>query len=262
MGKHSRLARALAAAAVAAGAGCAGMPAPTPIPTVVEAVVLDDSGSADTDRCAELGADLETTLARLDVRRLDLVVLALGGSRTGNEPVPLLQRRFESSQAAFEQPGAEESARRAWIDDAVSTCDRSLAPSDRSPVLAAVVRAVETVRALCAELERGGAACTERRLHIHSDFRDNVDPGVRARLYPRRSSRATPNATPPPLARLDLGSIVVSACGVSDTKTDPKEEPIARSAVRDVWRQVLGPDLEIAAGCPRAARTRKPREGR
>lgn len=255
MGKHGRLTRALMALAVA---GCTGMPAPAPIPTVVEAVVLDDSGSADTDRCAELGADLETALARPDARRLDLVVLALGDSRTGNEPVPLLQRRFESGQAAFEQPGAEESARRAWIEEAVSTCDRSLAPSDRSPVLAAIVRAVETVRALCVEVERGGAVCTERRLLIHSDFRDNVDPGVRARLYPRRWSRATP----PPLARLDTGSIVVSACGVSDTKTGPKEELVARGAVRDAWRQILGPDLEIAAGCPHIARTRKPREGR
>lgn len=260
MGKHGRLARAFATAVVVTG--CAGMPAPTPIPTMVEAVVLDDSGSADTDRCAELGADLETALARPDARRLDLVVLALGDSRTGNEPVPLLQRRFESGQAAFEQPGAEESARRTWIEDAVSTCDRSLAPSDRSPVLAAVVRAVETVRALCVEAERGGAVCTERRLHIHSDFRDNVDPGVRARLYPRRWSRATSNGTPPPLARLDTGSIVVSACGVSDTKTGPKEELVARGAVRDVWHQILGANLEIAAGCPRAARTRKPREGR
>jgi hypothetical protein len=245
----------------AAAAGCAWMPAPAPIPTVLEAVVLDDSGSADTDRCAELGADLETALARPDVRRLDLVVLELGGSTTGNEPVPLLQRRFEPSQAAFERPGAEESARRAWIDDAVSACDRSLAPSDRSPILAAVVRAVETVHALCAEFERGGAVCRERRLLIHSDFRDNVDPGVRARLYPRRASRAATNAMPP-LARLDLGSIVVSACGVSDTKTGPKEELVARGAVRDAWRQILGPDLEIAAGCPRAERTRKPLEGK
>ena len=259
MGKCGLLARALMPLAAA---GCTGMPAPAPLPTVVEAVVLDDSGSADTDRCAELGADLETALARPDVRRLDLVVLELGDSRTGNEPVPLLQRRFEPSQAAFERPGAEESVRRAWIDGAVSACDRSLAPSNRSPVLAAVVRAVETVHALCAEFERGGAVCAERRLLIHSDFRDNVDPGVRARLYPRRWSRGTSNAAPPPLARLDTGSIVVSACGVSDTKTGPKEEIVARGAVRDAWRQILGPDLEIAAGCPRVERTRKPLEGK
>ncbi len=242
-------------AAVAATAmhlfACTAIVRQEPEQRMIVVEIVDASDSALTDRCAEVAADLQVLLAQPNRRDLDLMVLAVGNSKTGYEPVPLIAERFRASATAFEEPGADERHRHDWIAKVVSDCDARLVPADRSPVFLAVKRGIQAVEELCARVVQEGGACTERRLYIHSDLRDNVEPGVRARLYPR--AKRAKRGTPAPLPRLDTRGVRILACGLSETRT-AGDDHVGHDAVLSVWREVVANDLHVSPGCARLPR--------
>ncbi len=237
-------------ALVALVVGCNVLPEATPTPTLAKAYVLDDTGSADAERCAELAADLASTLAKPGRRRLDLVVLAVGGSASGNEPrVIVPHRRFAALESAFEKAGAEETHRDAWMRDVALACRARMASPDRSPVFRALERAVTTLAAVCASVERDGGVCAAKEIAVFSDLRENVHPAIAARL--RRTGGAGKRAAlPTPIPRLDFAGITVTACGISATRT-AKRDAFDPDAIVATWQEILGPGVAIAAGCPR-----------
>lgn len=157
-------------AALALGTLGCNLPAPEPTPSRAIDFILDNSTSAMTDRCAELGADLATALSDPAVIRLDIAVLALSDRTSGFEPKTIIPHdAYVAGGDLLEDPEAARSARVACIDDVVGRCDERLQPTPMTPLYLATKRGAEAFVALCDGLAQAHVACKERELRLHSD---------------------------------------------------------------------------------------------
>lgn len=234
------------------------VPAPKQKEVHTAFVVLDSTTSTNIeDRCYELGARVRGYLERS--KRLELAVFATGDAKTGFEPAAIVPwMRFEPQAKLFERPGAVKEMRDAWLGGIVETCQRTIKASTASSIYRPLHRAVESLRARCAELASQGERC-KKSLGIHSDLRENVNRAIACRLCGKGSTGRKKNrCSQQPLPVLKTEGIQIGICGVSNTRGAAVTPP---ETIGKVWGEVLGKkELLLNASCPKMQKT-STREG-
>jgi hypothetical protein len=199
--------------------------------------VLDASksmGKNPAERCKQMAVRLRSERAALRPREDLLVyVLALGRGQ-GAMHQRLIDWRSVAGAAwskdLTEDPDAlkaraREEQRRV-IDDIERHCEARIEPTEGSPVLNSVQRAVELLNHECTtELEHG---CSRQRIHVFSDMQD---PDIFA-AKPRVAT---------------LAAATIHACGYAESAHDLAQREQATLVAR--WRDRFGAALSLAPNC-------------
>lgn len=228
--------------------GCLELPEKEPKNVTAVVIVLDASVAVER-RCQELAARLDEVLARPEVKRLDVAVLATGAGSSGYEPTTLAPwRRWAPKPDLYEGKGKLAAAREAWTLEIRALCEANIKPVDVSAIVTATQRAVESLRARCAVIEQGGGRCAPR-LAVHSDLRENVERYTRRALAelsrPPEERRVRPRVDGElSLPRIDAGGIELRVCGIADTTLGKNDKLVQPGVVIDVWRTILDAQAE------------------
>ena len=222
--------------------GCLDLPDPEPREVDVVVAVLDlSSSSAYRDRCFELLARINDQLTISD-RSLEVLGLATGSPASNSEPTRLVGwATFAPERRLFEGREAVVLRRTFWLSTVLEACQANLHRKNHSPIFRAVRRAVEAIRARCAEVEGRGMVCRPH-LWLHSDL-------LEARLFNQRNNRKKGDIAPLATAEIDI-----RVCGVAQTNgLGTYLSHVSPNVVRDKWKQLLGPGAAETIFAPTCA---------
>ncbi len=172
-----------------------------PAPSGVE--IRDRSDSVVSD-CA-----CTTALARHALRERGLVkgsmltIVATGDLATADEPLLIADYTVPSTRTAIEGRNATERKQQELLKDLQSKCEQ-IPKTSRSPIMLAVKRAVERLRASGC---RNGSGCF---IAIQSDGEESSESTVKQLL--------TSNKKPPSFSLIDNAGIDIVFYGLSDTR--------------------------------------------
>lgn len=199
--------------------------------------VLDASksmGKSPSERCKQMAVRLRSERAALRSRDDLLVyVLALGRGQGAMHQRLIDWRRVAGapwSKDLTEDPDAPKARareeQRRVIDDIERRCEARIEPTEGSPVLNSVQRAVELLTHECAaELEHG---CSRQRIYVFSDMQDRD-------IFAAKPHVAT------------LGAATIHACGYAESAQDLAQREQATLVAR--WRARFGAALSLAPTC-------------
>jgi len=246
---HARL---VSASVLLPMTACLNLPRPQPKQVTVVAVVLDLSPSASgspNQRCDELAARARQAIADPHVRRVDLLALGTGDAASAMEPLVLVPwSRFEVSSALYEKRGRADAARGAWVSSVAARCRTAARLANGSAIYTSTKRALDSIRAHCAEVEGRREVCNGRLLYVHSDLRENVEPKITRRLGMSIARQAPASKD---LPKLDVSDVAVTVCGVSETRGDHDKCAASPERVTRVWSEVFTPTAPgFDAACP------------
>jgi len=170
-------------------------------------VVIRDRSDSVTSGCG-----CTTTLAKQALRDRNLTkgsmltVIATGDRATADEPTLIAGYDVPATRQAIEGRNAMLRKRQELLTDLQSKCEQ-LSVTDRSPIVLAVKRAIERLRASGCRNESG---CF---VYVQSDGQETAEPAIRQLLASRSMDDRSPS-----LLLIDNDGIDVVFYGLSDTR--------------------------------------------
>lgn len=212
-------------------------------------------GHSITDlKCPEVVAATEEALTTAGLRRLDILVLASGSSKSTSYEarVAIPWRSFSPASRLFGKKVTAADQREQFLRELDKDCQSSLQEEPSSPIFFTVERALLSLSNHAQELSSGREVKVSRSLVVLTDLRENVHAGIRTRLVSvseaLRRGKPIP-ARPATLPVLSAQGTTIRVCGLSGFRsTGSPDDLILPAAVPVVWREVL-PDATFDAAC-------------
>jgi len=191
--------------------------------------ILDNSGSTQDDREVLIGLAGRALEQRKLTSGSTLTILAVGDSRTGNEPRFIAKYDIPHSRRALEGKAAISRQRTQILTDLQTRLEK-LPRTKESPIFLAVKRGIEQLR---------GSRCvadSECYMFVRTDGEENAEKSIRKAL----EGKGKPKGVPDPIAN---DGIRVMFCGLSETSESDGMETNARPAhnarrgdrIQEVW---------------------------